>query len=392
MKASKRRLIFLIVYLAYSSIYVARVNLSMASPALIDAGVLTEVRIGLLGSVFSSVFAFGRLINGGLSDKRPPWQMITAGLAVAGVSNLIFGLFPPFIGMFILWAANAYAQSMLWSSVLCVVSAIYDKTKSGSRASLMVTSVATGNVLGILINTWLITLFGPRGAFIVPGILTLALGLAVFLLVHDIAPEPADNSKHVSVMSLLGNKRILMMCVPAAMHGVMKENITLWMSVYVAARYSVDLKKLAFYVLFIPVIGLVGRTAYTLVYRLCRGDEHNVSLIGFTLCIVASAALWTDALGMVGSVAALSVIYAAVSMINTSVVSIYPLRHLKSGNVASVSGVLDFATYIGAAVSGVIYGYVISEFGYTPMFVSWAAISAISFAVLVIFKKKYADK
>ena len=62
------RLIFWVVYLAYTSIYVARINLSMAGPELISGGVLDTVQLGLLGSVFSTVFASGRLINGGLSD------------------------------------------------------------------------------------------------------------------------------------------------------------------------------------------------------------------------------------------------------------------------------------------------------------------------------------
>lgn len=88
------RLIFWVVYLAYTSIYVARINLSMAGPELISGGVLDTVQLGLLGSVFSTVFASGILINGGLSDKTPPWVMLTSGLALAGLSNLFVSFFP----------------------------------------------------------------------------------------------------------------------------------------------------------------------------------------------------------------------------------------------------------------------------------------------------------
>ena len=49
---SKNKLIFLVVYLAYASIYIARVNLSMAGPGLIDLGILSTAEIGALGSVF----------------------------------------------------------------------------------------------------------------------------------------------------------------------------------------------------------------------------------------------------------------------------------------------------------------------------------------------------
>ena len=55
MNSKWNKLIFAVVYLAYTSIYIARVNLSMAGPDLIDGQILDTVQLGLLGSVFSTV-------------------------------------------------------------------------------------------------------------------------------------------------------------------------------------------------------------------------------------------------------------------------------------------------------------------------------------------------
>ena len=84
----------------------------------------------------------------------------------------------------------------------------------------------------------------------------------------------------------------------------------------------------------------------------------------------------------------LSIMYAAVSMINTSILSVYPLYYLETGNVASVSGVMDFATYLGAGVSGAIYGVVINHFGYFPMFLSWGCISLVSILLIKNIEKQ----
>ena len=126
----KKRIIFAIVYLAYTSIYIARVNLSVAGPELISGNVLDTVQLGLLGSVFSTLYAVGRMLNGGISDRTPPWIMLTVGLVLAGISNICISFFPPYIGFFALWTCNAFAQSMLWSSVLCVVASMYEKTEA----------------------------------------------------------------------------------------------------------------------------------------------------------------------------------------------------------------------------------------------------------------------
>lgn len=383
MNSKWHRVIFWVVYLAYTSIYIARVNLSIAGPEMMDANILDTVQIGILGSVFSTVYALGRLVNGRAADKNPPWLMLTVGLALAGISNILIGFFPPFVGIFLLWTTNAFAQSMLWSSVLCVVSSMYEGEIAKKKTSLMVTSVAMGNILAIILNTFFITRFGARFAFIIPGLLTIALGVAVFFATRKISIMPKLSKKHISMWELFKNKELLKMSVPAMMHGVMKENISLWMAVYIVDKYMVDLSTSSYYVLLIPVIGFVGRMLYPLFLNICKGRENSVSLIGFVICVISAALLSIDCVGMVGAVLCLSFIYAAVSMINTSLLSIYPLYYTKSGNVASVSGIMDFGTYLGGGVASAIYGSLIKSFGYVPMFVSWILISVVSIFVII---------
>ena len=127
-------------------------------------------------------------------------------------------------------------------------------------------------------------------------------------------------------------------------------------------------------------------TAYeagALFYKLCRERENTVSIVGFVVCIAASVLLCVESIGMLSAVILLSLVYTAASMINTSILSIFPLSYLKTGNVASVSGIMDFATYLGGGIASMIYGVVIAAFGYVPMFVSWIVISAISVLMLI---------
>lgn len=387
-----KKLIFIITYIAYTAIYIARVNLSIAGPGLRELEIINEAQLGFLAGIFSTVYSVGRLLNGGLSDKKAPWVMLTTGLLVSSAANIFIGFLPPYIGIFLLWTTNAYAQSMLWSSVLCVVSALYEKKEAKKKTSLMVTSVAMGNILGIIINTFFISAFGVRFAFIVPGVLTLVLGFLVCIATKEIkAPAQTAEKKHISIGKLLGDKELLGMIIPAMMHGVMKENVTVWMAIYIFDKFMVDLKDSSFYILLIPVIGFVGRMMYSFVYKICGEKENTVSVIGFAGCIIASILLFVPGIGMSVAVVALGVIYAAASMINTSMLSIYPMRFVKTGNVASVSGIMDFVTYFAAGVASGIYGVVIKNFGYSPMFISWIVISLISIILLWINTKNIND-
>ena len=109
-----------------------------------------------------------------------------------------------------------------------------------------------------------------------------------------------------------------------------------------------------------------------------------MTLVGFFVCIGCSIPLCFGQSNIVISVLCLSFIYTAASIINTSMLSIYPMHYLSTGNVGSVSGIMDFATYLGAGIASAAYGVIIKHFGYLPMFLSWILISLVS--VVVVWK------
>ena len=49
---------------------------------------------------------------------------------------------------------------------------------------------------------------------------------------------------------------------------------------------------------------------------------------------------------------------------------------------------MDFSTYLGAGIGSITFGFVIDNFGYSPMYVIWAAISVVSFVFMLLTRKK----
>ena len=273
-----KSLIFAVCYISYTLIYVARLNLSMAAPQLKNGGVLSAAQIGLLGSVFFVVYAVGRLINGALSERFPARNMIAGGLLLGALANIFFGFLPPFAALTVLWGVNAYAQSMLWSSVLKTVGAVYGESRAQKMSAYMVTSVATGNIAGIIIAMLLIRFFGAAAAFILPGALLAVSAAAAFFIIGK--PDKCAKGTFSGTQALK-NKEVRFMALPAVFHGVMKDNISLWMAVYIADKFGIDIEKFAFYLLLIPIAGLAGRFLYPPLYKLLNYNENRVSFIGF---------------------------------------------------------------------------------------------------------------
>jgi OPA family glycerol-3-phosphate transporter-like MFS transporter len=174
------------------------------------------------------------------------------------------------------------------------------------------------------------------------------------------------------------------------LHGVIKDNVSLWMTVYFVDTFKIDLNQSSYFVLFIPVVGFAGRMLYPFFFKLCKEKQERVSLVFFAVCAACCLPLFIGKPHPIVSAVCLGLIYAAVSVINTSILSIFPLDYAKSGNVASVSGIMDFSTYLGAGIGSITFGFVIDNFGYSPMYVIWAAISVVSFVFMLLTRKKKA--
>lgn len=384
MSLRKKTAILATLYFAYVGVYIARLNLSMASPGLLEQGVLTSVELGFLGSAFSLIYSCGRLFNGILADRMAPRLLITAGLLLTGLSNLLLGILPAYLLFLVLWSLNAFGQSMLWSSILRTTSSIYGKAQADKKVTILTTSIAVGNILGIVLGSKAITWLGLRWAFLIPGGLTVLTGIAVLYVMRGLRIQPPAGKQRFPLWTLLKDRRLLGILPPALLHGMIKDNISLWMAVFFLDRFAVDLEKTAWYVLLIPAVGLLGRMLYPVLYRLTGKRENLVSLICFGFCGVLSALLLPDFVTPLGAAVCLSLLFAFVSMINTSILSIFPLRFAAKNQVASVSGLTDFATYLGAAIGSAIYGYWVAGGHYSYMFISWAGVSLASIVILLI--------
>ena len=192
----------------------------------------------------------------------------------------------------------------------------------------------------------------------------------------------------MSVFSLLKSREILKILLPVMFHGAIKDNVSLWMTVYFVDTFKIDLASTAGFVLFIPLVGFIARCVYPALLSVFKGKEHLVSLSAFSLCALAILPLCFNIASVSVAVICLSLAYALVSIINTSMLSIYPIRFAETGNVSSVSGLMDFATYGGAGISSWIYGMIIANTGYSPMYISWTVISVISVIILAGIIKK----
>ena len=385
MKTDRRRffIVFLIGYLAYSAIYIARLNFSAAASLLEQEDVLSKSQIGVIGSVFSLVYALAKIPNGYIGDCFSAKNVITCGLFITGFSNLLIGFFPSFLSIALFWGLNAYGQSMLWGPLLRAFSENYGEANFKKISQILVSSVAVGSIIGLLLAAECTSFGSAAACFLLPGAIALAAAFAVKYAFIDAEGRKGYGMKGMgrAFRSMLGEMKFRWIIFPAVSHGMMKDNINVWLAIYFVDTYGVDLQQIAGFIFIVPMFAFLGRLLYMPMYRTIK-NEYAISAISFGVCVFAAAALCWEYISAGVSLLCLGTISAMVSMINTHLLSAFPAEFPKQHNISFIASVMDVLTYGGAGIGSLCFGMLIQHFGYSSMFFIWAGVSALSICFL----------
>ena len=375
----------LIYYIAYSALYVGRLNFSVASAALKNAGALTKPQIGLIGSVFSLMYAAWKLPAGYLGDRVKPVYFISGGIAVSALANLLIGFFPNYYTILSMWALNAFGQSVVWGPTLKAINARFTKEKARYICSVFASSVAVGSVAGLYLSTRCVTVWGVSACFFIPSALLFSMaGVTAYISRKDaVLTDGARDEKHVSPWRLLTCASFTRILLPTAAHGLIRDNVSIWMALYFVDAYGIDISSIAGYIFFIPVFALAGRFAFPLLFRLFRGDERPVPALAFGVSAVCCGVLLVFDKNPLLSAVMLGVISAAVSLVNTELATVYPARFAGTGDVAFMSSAIDLAAYSGSGIGSLAFGALVEYCGYGSMFAVWGVLAAASIPLLL---------
>ncbi len=377
---------FALCYFCYMGVYISRNNLSIISPQLQTLGIATAAQLGLLTGLFSLGFAAGKLLTGPFGDRFNPKVVAALGVGSAGCANLLIGLllrvYPFFPLMLLLWVINSFGQAMVWGPLLRLISLNFERERAPFVTAMLVTTTATGGMLGILLAS-AVSEKSPAPGFFVPGAVSLAAALLLFFLFPG--KTAGDNEQlAVPVKGAMKNAfrlpQVKKMLVPAFSQGVIKDNVLGWAALYLAARFEMDLKSLPFFVLLIPAVSFLGRMCYPFFYQLCGHRQERVSI----LCFLGVGALCLPLILGGGNRIVATVLLVLIStlgnMMNTSFLSIFPMSMHHTGQVSAVASLMDVVTYSGLGISSALFGKLIGCFdslGYQLMFGAFLVFAVI---------------
>ncbi|GHV66771.1 regulatory protein UhpC [Spirochaetia bacterium] len=386
--------LWLLCWVVYAGAYFGRVNLSIALPSLSAAGTYSRVSLGLMASGFFAAYAAGQLINGALGDRLSPRWFVTAGLAVAGLSNILFGLSGSLPVMVFLWALNGYAQSMLWGPLIRLVSERSPPEHLHKGIVFLSTSPIIGYFLSYAVVGRISLFAGIKAVFFIPGIFLILIAGLWFLSLRQSGPR--SNSRKITgpktrregLFPFILRTRLWAAALICIMGGIVKEGLVLWGPNLLSESQSLPMEQVLFIMSLTPLMNLPVLILSGWVHKTFRQKEK------YTLLIFSSASLLSVFLlravldqGLVYMGLAFSLIFAALYALNNILTSFVPLNFYQEKRISTVAGFLDCAVYIGAAISGPLSGLMADSGGWKGVTECWIAVVAITIPLCFISLK-----
>jgi OPA family glycerol-3-phosphate transporter-like MFS transporter len=251
----------------YVVVYFGRMNLSITIPYLQNELGHSKVTFGLLASGYFCTYALGQFINGVLGDRIQARYFVSLGLLMAGICNIVFGLFRTFPVIFFAWSINGFFQSMLWGPLLRAISESIPHNKLDNAKFLMSTSPPIGHLVSYVLIGQLALLLRWEAAFFVPGVILIMMsGIWYFGLPRIMRKTNMEENRGTQNAALAstqpGGRRIIDFIIHSKIHlmgliaicaGIIREGLTLWGPVLFIEPYSLKMEKMLSVMSFLPI-------------------------------------------------------------------------------------------------------------------------------------------
>jgi sugar phosphate permease len=277
--------VFWLLWGAYASYYLCRVNFAVAQPAILkEFPTWTSAQIGTIPSTYAAVYAVGQIVNGTLGQRYGTRKLMTVSLIMAALTNLLFSMVSSFNNMRLLWAVNGWFQSAGWSLMVHTLSNWNTSERRGVLIGRLSTCYQVGNVLSWLLAGFLCDSVGWRAAFLVPSFLLIPMAMVFFLFLRDspeqagfrpvrddLDHEPSSSSAGSSTVGdsnwgstrqiffrTLSNRVLWILAIGFFVMNAVRYTFMNWSVQYMADYHGRSIKNSALTAVMIPLVGSLG--------------------------------------------------------------------------------------------------------------------------------------
>lgn len=377
--------------ISYLAVYLARNILGTVSPQMIESGLFTTEQIGKLSSIYFVTYAVGQLINGAIGDKIKAKYMISLGLALAGVCNLLFANLSGNILMeYIAYGCTGFCLSMIYGPMTKVVAENTEPIYA-TRCSLGYTFAS---FFGSPLAGILAALFAWQSVFLSSSFVLLIMGFVCFTVFTAFEKKglieynkyKKKDQKGGGIQVLIKHQ-IIRYTFVSIITGVIRTTVVFWLPTYLSQHLGFTAETAA--LIFTLATFIISLTPFVAIYMFEKLD-YNMEL---TILIAFAAASICFMLVYICHQPIYNIIFLILAIFSSNcAASIMWSRYCPSlrdtGMVSSATGFLDFVSYMAASISSTVFANAVSTVGWGNLILIWFVLMVIGIFVAFPFKQR----
>ena len=402
--------LFILIFCAYMFSYFGRNTFSSCIIDMQEAKIIADGFGKTISTAYLIAYGCGQLINGMLVMKMHPKYSMCAGLTVSGICNILMTVIPNQYILLALWAVNGYANSLLWPTVIRVLTEWMnnaERTKGGANIS---PSIPVGMIVCYFIcsvslkSDW-------RLAFIVAGSLLVAGGIAWFIIISAMKDKIESKKEEVKTERLNTSSTEIkkgrltfatffayglgILAVASFLNGALKEAVVSWVPTYLHDSFGFSSSNASLIATFMPVVFVAGPYVAIWVSKKFLHSETKTIGVMYAISFVCNALLFmlgTNKNAAIPAVILLSVSIASMWGVNSQLMTYTPYHFAGLGLSSAVTGTLNAVVFAGSSLFTYLFQSIAEKEGsWNIPVILWAAVG-ITAAVLCFIFGNISDK
>ncbi|MBR6572440.1 MAG: MFS transporter [Clostridia bacterium] len=144
---SKAGLLIFLAWLVYLTSYLGKVNYSANITQIIDFYQVSKAEAGIAPTMFFFAYGIGQVVNGFLCKKYNIKWVVFISLLASALINLTVAITTNFAIVKWLWLINGFVLSVLWPTLIRLLSESLPQKALGKSSVIMVSTVGCGTII-----------------------------------------------------------------------------------------------------------------------------------------------------------------------------------------------------------------------------------------------------
>ncbi len=389
-------------WLVYTCSYIGKLGYSANIVSIESNFEVTHAAAGMASTFFFFSYGAGQIVNGIFCKRYRLKPLVFCVLLISAMCNFVVGTINNFAVVKYLWLINGAALSVLWPSLIRLLSETLKSEYFPKTVVVMGTTVAIGTFAVYGLSALFVAIGNYRVIFYVASVLLPTIALA-WIFIYDKLTKNCLEEKNKEMQSterLLENreqnkeknKKTLLFSIVslgffAIITNLVKDGLTSWVPVILKEQYGVSDSIGIILTLVMPVLALFG----TSVAVLCNKKIHDfVDLCGIAFFLITILTFCLRIAGgknrgMVITLVCLAGVSLLTSATNNVITSMAPMYLKERFNSGMLAGVMNGLCYVGSTLSAYVLGVFADSRGWNDVFLFLASLSAVCVAVSLTY-------